>query len=121
MIYGHWNPVPVMALAVVAALILWVVLLLLQRSGQFDSFTGRAGGSENAGASDLVFYRLFAVLTPLMAHTFWNGVSVVTLGIADRARRIYTGNGQTYCLYILYYFVFLYIICGGFDRFWTSG
>ena len=55
-----------------------------------------------------------------MAHTFWNGVSAVTLGIADRTRRIYTGNGQTYCLYILYYFVFLYIMCGGFDRFWTS-
>ena len=54
-----------------------------------------------------------------MGQAFWNGVSAVTLGVADRARRIYTGNGQTYCLYILYYFVFLYIICGGFNRFWT--
>ncbi len=120
MIYGHWNPMPVMALAVVAAVILWAVLLLLQRTGRFDSLIGRTEGGARAAASDLVFYPLFAVLTPPMAHTFWNGVSVVTLGIADRTRRIYTGNGQTYCLYILYYFVFLYIMCGGFDRFWTS-
>jgi formate hydrogenlyase subunit 3/multisubunit Na+/H+ antiporter MnhD subunit len=118
MIYGHWNPVPVMAAAVVASVILWAVLLLLQRSGRFDSPTARANSGENA--SSLVFYPFFAVLTPPVVHTFWNGVSTVTLGIADRTRGVYTGNGQTYCLYILYYVVFLYIICGGFNRFWTS-
>ena len=33
MIYGHWNPIPVMGLAVIASAILWAVLLLLQRTG----------------------------------------------------------------------------------------
>ena len=119
MIYGHWNPLPVMGLAVIASGILWAVLLLLQRSGRLDPLIGRTEGRAKVAASDLVFYPLFAVLTPPVVHTFWNGVSAVTLGIAGRTRRIYTGNGQTYCLYILYYLVFLYIICGGFNRFWT--
>jgi formate hydrogenlyase subunit 3/multisubunit Na+/H+ antiporter MnhD subunit len=120
MIYGHWNPLPVMGLALIASGILWAALLLLQRTGRLDSLIGRAEGRARVSASDLVFYPLFAVLTPPVAQTFWNGVSAVTLSIADRTRRIYTGNGQAYCLYILYYVVFLCIICGGFDRFWAS-
>ena len=36
MIYGHWNPLPVMGLAVIASGILWAVLLLLQRTGRLD-------------------------------------------------------------------------------------
>ncbi|MEJ0078737.1 MAG: proton-conducting transporter membrane subunit [Alphaproteobacteria bacterium] len=120
LIYGHWNPVPVMALAVIASVILWTVLSMLQRTGRFDWLTGRTEGGARASASDLVFYPLFAVLTPPMVHAFWSSVSTVTLGIAERTRRVYTGNGQVYCLYILYYFVFLYLVCGGFNRFWTS-
>ena len=32
--------------------------------------------------------------------------------LADQTRKVYTGNGQTYSLYILYYFVFLYAASG---------
>ena len=37
----------------------------------------------------------------------WGGLSAGTIMIAERTRKLYTGNGQTYILYILYYFVFL--------------
>jgi hypothetical protein len=36
-----------------------------------------------------------------------------TLDRADRARVAYSGNGQTYNLYILYYFIALYVAGGG--------
>src|SRR5262249_35315010 len=121
MIYGHWNPIPVMAIAVLASVILWSMLLLLRRAAWFASLTARTPGGQRAVASDLVFYPLFAVLTPPLAPAFWKGVSAATLGIADRARRIYTGNGQVYCMYILYYFIVLYIVCRSFDRLWTYG
>ena len=39
------------------------------------------------------------------------------LALADTTRRIYTGDGQTYTLYVLYYFIFLYVASGGFGNF----
>jgi multidrug efflux pump subunit AcrA (membrane-fusion protein) len=35
---------------------------------------------------------------------------------ADTVRRVYTGNGQVYTLYVLYYFIGLYAACGGFGQ-----
>jgi hypothetical protein len=34
---------------------------------------------------------------------------------------VYTGNGQTYNLYILYYFLVLYVAGGGVRYFWPAG
>lgn len=119
MIYGYWNPVPAMALAVIVAVILWAVLWLFRRANWFGSLVGRTEGGETAVASDLVFYPLFAALTPPIVPAFWNKVSAVTFGVADRVRRIYNGNGQIYCLYILYYFVFLYLVSGGLGHLWS--
>jgi formate hydrogenlyase subunit 3/multisubunit Na+/H+ antiporter MnhD subunit len=121
MIYGSWNPVPAMALAVVASAILFAVFWLIQRTGWFVAFAQRAESADKAAAPFPVFNPLFTAMTPPLARTFWDGVSAGTLIGADRARRVYTGNGQTYCLYILYYFVVLYALCGGLDRVWAVG
>ncbi len=100
MIYGYWNPVPSMVIAVVISATLFVAFWLLRKSA----------GARATAANLYAFYkRIFAALTPPLAETFWGGVSSGSITIADRTRKIYTGNGQTYCLYILYYFVFLYI------------
>ena len=34
--------------------------------------------------------------------------------------KVYTGNGQTYALYVLYYFLALYVASGGAQQFWMS-
>ncbi len=52
-------------------------------------------------------------LTPPAATAFWGGLADATTSVAQRARMIYTGNGQAYNLYILYYFIFLYAVAGG--------
>jgi hypothetical protein len=52
-------------------------------------------------------------LTPPFATAFWGGLTGATTSLAQRSRTLYTGNGQTYSLYILYYFLVLYIAGGG--------
>jgi len=117
MIYGYWNPVPVMAFAVAVSLLLLGMFWLLQRSSRSNARTSRLRA--------VGFYSwcrtVFATLTPPLARSFWGGVSSVTLMIADRTRALYTGDGQTYNLYVLYYFVVLYVACGGLGQLRFAG
>jgi hypothetical protein len=109
MIYGYWNPVPTMVAAVAACALLLGVLWLLRhahwKSEQFADWQQRPLG----------FYtfckRLFVKMTPPLALDFWNGLAARTGTLADATRKIYTGNGQTYVLYVFYYFVTLYAAC----------
>ena len=71
----------------------------------------------SSGSSRSAFYDFykpaFTVLTPPWAIEFWGGLTTATVTLADRARVVYSGNGQTYNLYILYYFIALYVAGGG--------
>jgi formate hydrogenlyase subunit 3/multisubunit Na+/H+ antiporter MnhD subunit len=114
MVYGYWNPVPTMVFAVVISATLFVAFWLLRRGDRIRSAGARATAwSGTAPASLYAFYkRVFAVLTPPIAEAFWRGLSAGVITLADQTRKLYTGNGQTYSLYILYYFVFLYAASG---------
>jgi formate hydrogenlyase subunit 3/multisubunit Na+/H+ antiporter MnhD subunit len=114
MIYGYWNPVPAMAIAVAISAALFVAFWLFRRDGRIRSAGARATAwSGMTPAGFYAFYkRVFATLTPPLADAFWGGLSAGTITIAERTRKLYTGNGQTYSLYILYYFVFLYAASG---------
>jgi formate hydrogenlyase subunit 3/multisubunit Na+/H+ antiporter MnhD subunit len=105
MIYGYWNPVPVMTFSVVVSAILFGLLWLLRRRG-----SPRERAQTSVYDS---FKTLFAALTPPFAILFWNGVATATATLALRIRTLYTGNGQTYNLYIVYYFIAIYVAGGG--------
>jgi formate hydrogenlyase subunit 3/multisubunit Na+/H+ antiporter MnhD subunit len=105
MIYGYWNPFPVMMFAVIVSVILFGLFWLLRNASWLDG-TARAGLYR-------FFMAVFAALTPPVATAFWDGLSGATTSLAQRVRTIYTGNAQTYNLYILYYFIVLYVACGG--------
>lgn len=115
MIYGYWNPMPVMAFAVAASAILFGTFWLIRRAGWIELPGARpkiSKGSSHATFYD--FYKpVFTVLTPPWAIEFWGGLTTATASLADRARVVYSGNGQTYNLYILYYFIVLYVAGGG--------
>jgi formate hydrogenlyase subunit 3/multisubunit Na+/H+ antiporter MnhD subunit len=119
MIYGYWNPVPVMTFAVAASAVIFGALWLLQRGGNV-TISNAGGGSLSSG-----FYtfskRAFTMLTPPWATAFWVGLAGTVCSIADRTRLLYTGNGQTYNLYILYYFLALYLAGGGLRHLLPSG
>ena len=111
MIYGYWNPVPTMAIAVAVSVALFFAFWLFQRSGRIKSSGARATAWSDTATSFYNFYKAaFSRLTPPVASAFWEGLAVGTMALAARTRRVYTGDGQTYSLYILYYFIVLYIV-----------
>jgi formate hydrogenlyase subunit 3/multisubunit Na+/H+ antiporter MnhD subunit len=115
MIYGYWNPLPVMAFALVAAAVLFGVFWLLHLTG-WSKVRGRppAGFYDTCG-------RLTAILTPPCAVAFWTGLAEAISALAGRTRLLYSGNGQTYNLYLLYYFLTLYMAAGGLRQLWPGG
>lgn len=103
-IYGYWNPVPVMAATTAVAAVLFVVFWLIYKARR-----ARTGRSEVERF--YAFYKpVLGAFVPPLAIAFWNVTSKVTGGIAESVRRIYTGNAQTYALYILHYVIILYVI-----------
>ncbi len=124
MIYGFWNPAPVMVTAVAVSILLFVVAWFVHRRRSRSQVVqeGRDDTMHRQWASAFyAFYRRFleASLPPLV-ESFWGGVSRGALACAGQTRRIYTGNGQTYALYVLYYFAALYLMSGGLSRFWPA-
>lgn len=112
LIYATWNPLPVMAFAVAVAAVLFGLLWLSQRSQRVDA---RA-----AKVSVYAFARTICTkLTPPLATRFWQETAGVAALAAERSRRLYTGNGQTYNLYILYYMLVLYAFGGGTRQLWA--
>jgi hypothetical protein len=109
MIYGYWNPVPVMSAAVAGSTLLFALLWLLRRT------SGEAANSQRRILGVYAFYKpAFVTLTPDLSSSFWDAVAAGSTSLAEKTRRIYTGDGQTYTLYVLSYFIVLYAACGGF-------
>ena len=112
MIYGYWNPVPVMSAAVAVSALLFAVLWVLRRK------SGEAASRQRRILGFYAFYMpVFVTLTPDLSSSFWDTVAAGSRALADTTRRIYTGDGQTYTFYVLSYFVVLYAACGGFGQF----
>ncbi len=106
MIYGYWNPVPVMVFAVAVAAILFGLIWLVQRFRRVDVSAASEGVYGIAKT-------ICTALTPPLASRFWDELTGATSAIAQRSRRLYTGNAQAYNLYILYYLLVLYAAGGG--------
>jgi NADH:ubiquinone oxidoreductase subunit 5 (subunit L)/multisubunit Na+/H+ antiporter MnhA subunit len=104
LIYATWNPVPVMAFAVAVAVALFALLWLAQRA--------RPLGPRENGLYAFA-QTICAAMTPAIAGRLWSEVAAVAAFAAERSRRIYTGNGLTYNLVIVYYLLALYIFGGG--------
>jgi NADH:ubiquinone oxidoreductase subunit 5 (subunit L)/multisubunit Na+/H+ antiporter MnhA subunit len=106
MIYGYWNPFPVMMFSVIVSAILFGLFWLLRNAGWLRDGTARTGLYR-------FFMAVFTALTPPVARMSWDGLAYATTSVAQRVRTIYSGNAQTYNLYILYYFIVLYVAGGG--------
>lgn len=102
-IYGYWNPVPVMLASSAAAALLFALSWLFYRT--------RRGSAAPLGVAP--FYRFCqSALAPVampLADGFWNGLSRLAVETGGFVRKLYTGNGQTYLLYVLYYVIAIYV------------
>jgi formate hydrogenlyase subunit 3/multisubunit Na+/H+ antiporter MnhD subunit len=110
LIYATWNPLPAMAFAVAIALIAFALLWLVQRSRPFAAASGGIYALAQA---------ICAALTPPLVRGFWNEATALTVFASERSRRLYTGNGQTYNLYVVYYLLVLYAFGGGVQQMWS--
>lgn len=107
-IYSYWNARPVAIIAVVAAGLLFALFWAIYRRARTDS---------GNFARFIAYYRpMFSRTLPPIAIGFWNGVSFAALAAADALRKVYTGNGQTYALYVLFYFLALYLASSGLQQ-----
>ena len=106
-IYGYWNPTPVMAFSLVVAAILFALLWLLR------GFSWRRDESRRAAFTDMAD-AVFGALTPPWATAFWGWTATTAAALAERTRAIYSGDPQTYSLYVLYYVLAVYVLGGGF-------
>ncbi|NKJ48404.1 proton-conducting membrane transporter [Burkholderia sp. SG-MS1] len=105
-IYGFWNPTPVVLVVLAVAAVLFALFVLFYRS--------RRRTDDNVPGFFRFYRPILARTVPPFALMFWRGVSHVALAAAGRIRRVYTGNGQTYALYVLGYFLVLYFASTGF-------
>jgi len=61
------------------------------------------------------YNKAIGFLTYPLAVNFWNWISALFHDIANHLRYIYNGNGQSYMVHIMAFFLFcFYIIFGGF-------
>jgi hypothetical protein len=100
-IYGYWNPIPAALIATAVAAALF--------GASWYAYRRYRGGRD--ARPYLAFYRpLIARATPPIAEAFWRGVDRSFAGSAGFLRAIYTGNGQTYALHVMLYFLAIYFL-----------
>jgi len=101
--YAHWNPLPAMTAALALSALIFLVAWLIYR--------GNLGRLSRTGID--AFYRFYkpalAAVTEPAANAFWDGTSALVTMAAQGVRKVYTGNGQTYALQILYYIIVVYL------------
>ncbi|MEJ1991356.1 MAG: proton-conducting transporter membrane subunit [Maritimibacter sp.] len=120
--FGYWNPVAIMG--VIGVIFVSVLLLLVwmnhnaQRVKQFNIvFSAERPFKPQTTHFAWNFFapyrKALGFLTLPVVTGFWNGVTDALHSTADFTRRIYSGNGQTYAVQVLFFVVATYFIAMG--------
>jgi len=105
LIYGYWNPWPTMIASVAVSAVVIAALWLARGLAAKRLRVVRA-------RSFFEDYRpLVLALTPPWTSTFWDRLTEQTQELGRTIACVYTGDGQLYIVYVLYYFVAVYLAC----------
>ena len=121
---GQWNAPLIMTVIGIIWMIPLILLLLIsmtikiQKVEQFNMVYAaeRPSRPEHTHFAYNFFAhyrRALGFLVEPRATAFWQGLSEWSHSIAASARVFYTGNGQTYALFILMFFIIVFIFAGG--------
>jgi len=111
-IYGYWDPAPIMITAVAVAAILGLFVWFVRPLPRPDTVEPRRL---------VILDRLvLGPSMPAVAVIFWRNVASGAVTAADLARKLYSGNGQTYALYVLLYFLVIYVAGTGPAGLWIG-
>lgn len=120
--YGHWAGSWVGITVGVSFMAVLGMLLLSTRKAhkvkQFDiTYSGeRPERPETTHVAYNVFEGLYKAVWPAtipLVATFWDRVTNMLHDTADFTRRIYSGNGQSYMLHILFFIIVTYLVIIG--------
>ncbi len=120
--FGYWNPVAIMG--VIGVIFVTVLALLLwmnhnaQKVKQFNIvFSAERPFKPQTTHFAWNFFapyrRALGFLVNPVVTTFWGAITDSLHSTADFARRIYTGNGQTYAVQVLFFVVATYFVAMG--------
>jgi formate hydrogenlyase subunit 3/multisubunit Na+/H+ antiporter MnhD subunit len=121
---GYWNGTMIMSVVAAVFMVPLLILLFLSRYiriqpvKQFNIvFAAERPHAPEETHYAYNFYSFYGkAMSPLMkarATIFWNAVSEWSHTIGSTLRVLYTGNGQTYALYVLFYVAMIYVTVGG--------
>lgn len=122
--YGYWNGTYVMLITMGIFAIVFLIQYLIQRGnrrvGQFNIvYSAERPSTPETTHHAYNFYahyeKAVGFLVRPLATRFWDWVADLFHDISDKIRQIYNGNGQTYLIHILLFFLIcFYFIYGGF-------
>jgi formate hydrogenlyase subunit 3/multisubunit Na+/H+ antiporter MnhD subunit len=120
--FGYWNPVAIMG--VIGVIFVSVLALLVwmnhnaQKVRQFNIvFSAERPFKPQTTHFAWNFFapyrKALGFLVNPVVTTFWGAVTDSLHSSADFTRRLYTGNGQTYAVQVLFFVVAVYVIAMG--------
>jgi len=120
--YGYWNPVAIMAVIGVIFVLVLALLLWMNHDAQKVKQFNIVFSAERPFKPQTTHFawnffapyrKAMGVLETPVATTFWTGVTDALSGTAEFSRKLYTGNGQTYAVQVLFFVVAVYLIAMG--------
>jgi formate hydrogenlyase subunit 3/multisubunit Na+/H+ antiporter MnhD subunit len=121
---GYWNAPMIMGVVAGVWMVPLIILLLasltikIQKVEQFN-IVYAAERPERPETTHFAYNffahydRALGFLVRPRATVFWSNINEWSHTMASSLRIIYTGNGQTYALFVLMYFVAMYLVNGG--------
>ncbi len=120
--YGYWSP-SILGITIGATFLTVLIWLLLStrkahKVKQFDiTYSGeRPERPETTHVAYNVFegvYKAIWIATIPLVETFWTRVTNLLHDTAGFTRRIYSGNGQSYMLHIVFFILITYLVIIG--------
>jgi formate hydrogenlyase subunit 3/multisubunit Na+/H+ antiporter MnhD subunit len=120
--YGYWNPVAIMVVVIAMFVSVLAILIALNHNAQKVKQFNIVYAAERPYKPQTTHYawNFFAPYRKAMGFveapivtSFWNGVTDSLAGTAELGRRLYTGNGQTYAVQVLFFVIAVYLIAMG--------
>jgi formate hydrogenlyase subunit 3/multisubunit Na+/H+ antiporter MnhD subunit len=117
--FGYWNPISIMIIVgvIFMTLLLWLLFVnrKAQKVKQFNIvFAGERPFRPETTHFSWNFFapyrKAMGVMTQPLVTRFWDSMVDVLHDGADIARRMYTGNGQTYAIHFLAFVVIVYLL-----------
>ena len=120
--FGYWSPVSIMVVVGVIFMLLFGWLLFVNRKAQLVKQFNIVFAAERPYRPETTHFawnffapyrKALGFMTQPFVTRFWETVTDLLHTLADRFRRFYTGNGQTYAVQLVAFVVFVYLLKTG--------